>query len=89
MGAGKSSVTESLDVAHIGNFVAAIRGEAELNSPIDEGQKSTMLCHLGHIAYRTDTVVRCDPRTGAVVENPAAEKLWARPAYRPGWGMPT
>jgi predicted dehydrogenase len=89
MGAGKSGVKESLDVAHIGNFVAAIRGEAPLNSPIDEGQKSTMLCHLGNIAYRTDTVVRCDPRTGAVVDNPAAEKLWARPAYRPGWGMPT
>jgi predicted dehydrogenase len=87
MGAGKSSAKESLDVAHIGNFVAAIRGEAELNSPIDEGQKSTMLCHLGNIAYRTDTVVRCDPQTGAVIDNPAAARLWGRPAYRAGWGM--
>jgi predicted dehydrogenase len=86
-GAGKSSIKESLDVAHIGNFVAAIRGEAELNSPIDEGQKSTMLCHLGNIAYRTNTVVRCDPQTGAVIDNPAAARLWARPAYRAGWGM--
>jgi predicted dehydrogenase len=89
MGAGKSSVKESLDVAHIGNFVAAIRGEAMLNSPIDEGQKSTMLCHLGNIAYRTATVVQCDPQTGAVLDNPAAAKLWARPAYRAGFGMPT
>jgi len=82
---GTSGVAGSGDLSHMGNFIAAIRGEAELASPIDEGQKSTMLCHLGNIAYRTDTVVRCDPRTGAVLDNPAAERLWGRPAYRPGW----
>jgi predicted dehydrogenase len=84
-GSGKSSVAGGGDEAHLGNFIAAIRGEAELNSPIDEGQKSTMLCHLGNIAYRTNTVVRCDPKTGAVLDNPAAERLWGRPAYRDGW----
>ena len=86
-GAGKSSIAGSGDVAHFGNFIAAIRGEAELNSPIDEGQKSTMLCHLGNIAYRTDTVVRCDPQTGVVVDNASAARLWARPSYRKGWGL--
>jgi len=85
VGTGKSGVAGMGDVAHVGNFIAAIRGEAELNSPIGEGQKSTMLCHLGNIAYRTNTVVRCDPRTGAVLDNPAAERLWGRPAYRDGW----
>ena len=84
---GKSSVAGLGDVPHVGNFIAAIRGTAELNSPIDEGQKSAMLCHLGNIAYRTDSVVRCDPRTGAVLDNPAAERLWGRPAYRAGWAV--
>jgi predicted dehydrogenase len=87
VGAGKSSVAGLGDVAHVGNFIAAIRGEAELNSPIDEGQKSTMLCHLGNIAYRTHTVLQCDPLTGAVLANPAAEQLWGRPAYRAGWSV--
>ena len=73
------------DAAHIGNFLDAIRGNAKLNSPIAEGQKSTMLCHLGNIAYRTNTVVRCNPQTGKLIDNPAGEKLWQRPAYRPGW----
>lgn len=73
------------DPAHMGNFIEAIRGDAKLNSPIEEGQKSTMLCHLGNIAYRTNTVVRCDPKTGKVLDNPAAEKLWSRPHYRKGW----
>jgi predicted dehydrogenase len=82
---GTSSVAGLGDEPHVGNFIAAIRGEAELASPIDEGQKSTMLCHLGNLAYRTNTVVRCDSRTGAVLDNPAAERLWGRPVYRDGW----
>jgi predicted dehydrogenase len=86
-GRGTNSVANAGDLAHIGNFIAAIRGEAELTSPIAEAQKSTMLCHLGNIAYRTGTVVRCDPQTGKVLDNPAAEKLWGRPAYRPGWDV--
>jgi hypothetical protein len=75
------------DVAHMGNFIEAIRGNAKLNSPIAEGQKSTMMCHLGNIAYRTNTVVRCDPKTGTLIDNPAGEKLWSRPEYRPGWSV--
>jgi predicted dehydrogenase len=73
------------DAAHIGNFLDTIRGNANLNSPIEEGQKSTMLCHLGNIAYRTNTVVQCDPKTGKMLNNPAGEKLWKRDSYRKGW----
>ena len=73
------------DAAHMGNFLEAIRGNAKLNSPIAEGQKSTMMCHLGNIAYRTNTVVRVDPKTGKLIDNPAGEKLWKRAGYRAGW----
>jgi predicted dehydrogenase len=72
------------DPAHMGNFLDTIRGTAKLNSPIEEGQKSTMLCHLANIAYRTNTTVRCDPKTGKLIDNPAGEKLWQR-TYRKGW----
>ena len=72
------------DVAHIGNFIDAIRGTARLNSPIVEGQKSTMLCHLGNIAYRTNSTVLCDPKSGKLINHPAGEKLWKR-SYREGW----
>ena len=82
---GKGKGAGGGDAAHIGNFLDAIRGKAKLNSPIEEGQKSTMLCHLGNIAYRTNTVVRCDPKTGKLIDNPAGEKLWARPEYRKGF----
>ncbi len=73
------------DAAHIGNFLEAIRGNAKLNSPIEEGQKSTMLCHLGNIAYRTNTVVRFDPVTKKLIDNPEGEKLWKRASYRAGF----
>ena len=72
------------DAAHIGNFLEAIRGTATLNSPIEEGQKSTMLCHLGNIACRTNTVVQADPKNGKLIDNPAGAKLWKR-EYRKGW----
>ena len=80
-----SSVVGTGDASHIGNFLDAVRGTATLNSPIDEGQKSTRLCHLGNIAYRTGTVVRCDPVSGAILDNPAALELIGRPHYRDGW----
>ncbi len=84
---GKGKGAGGGDPAHMGNFIEAIRGNAKLNSPISEGQKSTMLCHLGNIAYRTNTVVRCDPKTGKLIDNPAGEKLWKRAAYRTGWDV--
>lgn len=72
------------DPAHFGNFIEAIRGNATLNSPIDEGQKSTMMCHLANMAYRSNTVVRCDPKTGKILDNAEAQKFWSRD-YRKGW----
>jgi hypothetical protein len=80
----KVAVGRGGDAVHLTNFIAAARGEAKPNSEIEEGHKSTLLCHLGNIAYRTNTVVRVDPKTGKLIDNPAGEKLWRR-EYRSGW----
>lgn len=69
---------------HTQNFCDAIRGKAKLNAEIEEGVKSTLLCHLGNIACRTGTTVRCDAATGRPAENAEAMKLWGR-EYRAGW----
>jgi predicted dehydrogenase len=69
---------------HVANFLAAIRGDASPAAPIDEGHKSQLLCHLGNIAQHTGGALRCDPRTGRIVDDAGAEALWTR-EYEPGW----
>lgn len=74
----------ALDVYHAGNLVDVIRGRAStLNSPIAEGHISTTLCHLGNIAYRTDSVLKVDPASGKP-GGAEAMKLWSMD-YEPGW----
>jgi len=72
------------DAGHQANFLAAIRGEAKPNSEIEEGHKSTLLCHLGNIAQRTGRALRCDPKDGRILDDPEAMKLWTR-EYAEGW----
>jgi predicted dehydrogenase len=69
---------------HIQNFLDCIRGGKRPNSEIEEGQKSTLLCHLGNIAYRSGHTLHIDPRTGRIIGGNEAEKLWGR-EYRKGW----
>jgi predicted dehydrogenase len=74
----------ALDVLHIDNFGAAIRGDSSaLASPIRESHVSTLLCHLGNIAYRTGTDLICDAATGRP-SSTAALAYWT-PEYEPGW----
>lgn len=72
--------------AHAENFITAIRqnNPALLNSEIEEGHKSTLLCHLGNIAHRTGDSLKCDAANGQIQGNADAMKLWTRD-YEPGW----
>jgi len=76
--------SDPLTQAHVVNFVNAVRTGERLNSPIDEGHKSTLLCHLGNIAQRTGRVLRTDPQNGRIRGDEEASRLWTR-AYAPGW----
>jgi predicted dehydrogenase len=69
---------------HMANFAACIRDGGLPNADVAEGHKSTLLCHLGNIAYRTGRVLECDPATGRPRNVPEADALWSR-EYRPGW----
>ncbi|MCA8997792.1 MAG: gfo/Idh/MocA family oxidoreductase, partial [Planctomycetaceae bacterium] len=71
---------------HIANFIAAIRsGEhLNLNSEIEIGHKSTLLCHLGNIAYRTGHTLKVSAENGHILGDDQASALWKR-EYEPGW----
>ncbi len=72
------------DAEHLANFAEGIRSGAKLASEIEEGHKSTLLCHLGNIAHRAGRSLRCDPATGRVLGDPEATALWGR-EYAAGW----
>lgn len=71
---------------HLQNFVDVIRNGRvkDLNQPILEGHKSTLLCHLGNIAYRTQQTLKCDPTSGKILGDTDAMNLWRRD-YNPDW----
>ena len=69
---------------HIANFLAAVRTGTRLNSPIDEGHTSVLLCHLGNISQRLGRPVLIDPSTGQPAGDADARALWSRD-YAPGW----
>ena len=69
---------------HIANFLQAVRGEAEVTAPIDEGHKSVLLCHLGNIAQATGRTLHLDQTNGHILDDPEAMQMWSR-EYEPGW----
>lgn len=76
----------NLDIIHFQNFINAINKGEKLNSPADDIIISNIMCHLGNIAQKSNTIVELDDSTGALVNNPGAEKMWDR-TYEPGWEL--
>ena len=74
------------DAEHIIDFLTAIRTDKpqQLNSEINEGHKSTLLCHLGNIAQRTRRSLTCSSKDGHIIGDKDAMKLWKRD-YENGW----
>jgi predicted dehydrogenase len=74
----------NLDTQHLGNFIDAIEGKAELHSPIEEGVVSVNLCHLGNISQFTGQNIQIDAATGKIRDKKIASEFYGR-EYQPGW----
>lgn len=81
---GESEVGSNGEVEHQQNFLDCIRSSGRPNQDVEDGVKSTMLCLLGNIAWRTGQTVNLDPQTHQVVGNAEQQALWSR-EYRAGW----
>lgn len=75
------------DKAHLENFLDCIASREKPNADIEIGHKSTLLCHLANIAWRTRSAVKFDGGQEAIVGNEAAAALMGR-TYRAGFELP-
>lgn len=94
-GNGAKEVVNNTDTseAHLRNFIDCIKastpGNPKLpNCDIEEAHKSTRLCHLGNIAYRTGRTLHFDAATDSIKNDAAANKLLSRPSYGKGFELP-
>ncbi|RPJ50450.1 MAG: hypothetical protein EHM23_35355 [Acidobacteria bacterium] len=65
------------------DWIAGLRG----TSDILEGQRSTVICHLAEISYRTRRTLAFDPRTHKFVEDEEANRYLSR-QYRAPYLVP-
>jgi predicted dehydrogenase len=80
----KSSNNHSDD--HARNFLDCMKSRALPISDIEIGHRSTAVCHLGNIAYRTAERIRWDTARQTIPDSKAAAKLLAR-TYRAPWKL--
>ncbi|MFD2036089.1 Gfo/Idh/MocA family protein [Belliella marina] len=78
LGGGGDTSTE-----HVVNFFDSIRGKGKQRSPIDEGAKSSLLCHLANISSRIGEDFDCNTANGHIYNRKGME-LWSR-EYEKGW----
>ena len=79
-----ASAGENLDQMHIANFLDCVRTGKMPNADCEIGRRSTLLVQLGNISWRTRQTLNIDPKTGHILNNPEAQKLWGR-EYEKGW----
>jgi predicted dehydrogenase len=77
---------------HQRNFIDCIKNSSGTtvrrpNADIEEGHKSTRLCHLGNIAYRTGRAIRFDARSETCLDDAEANRLLRR-SYREPFVVP-
>jgi predicted dehydrogenase len=74
----------AFEAQHFRNFLDCIRKTARPNADIEDGHKSTRLCHLGNIALRTGRTLRFDGKTETITDDKEANALLRR-TYRKGF----
>ncbi len=75
------------ELAHLGNFLECLGSREKPNADIEICHRSTTLCHLANIAWRTRSTLKFDGKTETIVGNPEANALLGR-TYRKGFELP-
>jgi predicted dehydrogenase len=76
-----------LAVAHMTEFLNAVRTRKQPGCTIEDGYRSTATVKLAMIAYDVGAKIVWDEKTEQITNNPAAAELLKRP-YREPWKHP-
>lgn len=77
------------DVGHAQNFIDCMRSRTAPTADLAiVGHPSSLLCHLGNIAWRVGKTVHFDSTKYEFPGDVDANKLLTRPEYRPPWELP-
>lgn len=76
------------DREHIDNFIACVRSRQRPKSDVEEGHRSTLLCHLANISFRCgNRKLAFDRATESFPASPDANRFLGRD-YRAPWVVP-
>jgi predicted dehydrogenase len=72
---------------HLRNFLDCVKSRKRPNADIEEGHKSTRLCHLGNIAFRLGRTLRFDASKETITGDTQAVRMLGR-SYRKPFVLP-
>jgi len=77
---------EDATAVHVRNFIDCVRSRQRPSADVEIGHRSSIVPHLGNIAYRTGRKIRWDADREQIVGDPDAAKLLSREARKP-WDL--
>jgi predicted dehydrogenase len=83
--AKRNSAKDATDL-HVKNFIECVRSRRKPNADIEIGHRSTIVPHLGNIAYKTKKKLVWNEAQENFVDDPEASKLLGRVARKP-WDL--
>ncbi len=78
---------EEYHFLHVKNFVECLKSRNKPNSDVETGHNSTMVCHLGNLAFRLGRKIKWDVENEKAVGDAEAQALVNKP-YREPWKLP-
>ena len=82
----KEVAGEDATAEHAAHFIECVRSRAKPAADVEIGHRSTIVPHLGNIAYRTGRKIRWDSKQEQILDDGEAARLLARQARKP-WDM--
>ncbi len=82
----KEAAAEDATAEHAKNFIDCVRSRARPAADVAIGHRSSIVPHLGNIAYRTGSKIRWDAENERILQDDTATQFLGREA-RKGWDL--